>query len=183
MRPSIWILFLSIHLLSCGNRNTASVENETTDTLLTKEISFPPSLRRMQGGTFTDIASLEHDIQGKNKIVQIVDGSCMKCIINQLNKVDSTFANIMSDDDRMIFVLNVSKFDSINFMLNLQPAITARGILLWDNNYNFEKANRLFTADDNLRTFLTNRNNRIVQYGNPLFHSDLLSEYQHRLAQ
>lgn len=153
-----------------------------TDTLLTKTIFFPGSLKKLEGDHFKEIDSFRFEIEEKNKIVSIVDGVCMKCVIEQLNIIDSTFNSILPDDSGvMIFILNVSKADSAYFMLNLRPAIKAKGVILWDNNYDFERQNHLFTSNSNLRTFMTDGENKIIQYGNPVMHPDVISKYQEKL--
>ena len=68
------------------------------------------------------------------------------------------------------------------FMQNIQPFIKAKGIILWDNNYHFESRNKLFTPHINLRTFMINSDNRVVLFGNPLIHSDILHEYKKKLV-
>lgn len=153
--------------------------NNISDTLLTKTISFPNCLLKLNDTKFSKIDSFINTIKGKAKIVSIVDGNCMKCIINQLNYIDSLFNNILNDSDNLlIFVLNVSSSDSAYFMRNLEPAIKVKGTILWDNNYNFEKENKLFSPDENLRTFMVNKENKIVMYGNPVFNPDIIYEYK-----
>jgi hypothetical protein len=66
-------------------------------------------------------------------------------------------------------------------MHNIQPLINADGIVLWDDNYHFESQNKLFTQYRNLRTFMVNSNNKIIQYGNPIIHPEVLSQYKEKL--
>lgn len=173
--------FSLLVFFSCVNDEKKAV-NETSDTLLTKTISFPKSLIQLDGTKFQDIDSFITQNEGKTKIISIIDGTCMKCIINQMNEIDSTFGSILLDSDNiMLFILNVSKQDSTFFMRNLQPAINAKGIVLWDNNYNFERYNNLLTTNINLRTFMVDKHNKIVQYGNPLMHPEVIYEYMAKL--
>ena len=152
------------------------------DSLLAKTIVFPYSLRVLDGNVFHSFDRFLTIDEGKSKIISIIDGTCSACIINQMNKLDSVFSNILIDSDNiMVFVLNVSKQDSTFFMRNLQPSINAKGFILWDNNFNFERENNLFTPDINLRTFMVNPENRIIQYGNPLMHPDVIWEYKAKL--
>nr|MDA3779167.1 hypothetical protein [Bacteroidales bacterium] len=137
---------------------------------------------KLEGTRLFKTDSLIAEIEGKTKIISIIDGNCMKCIINELNKIDSTFNSILNDDDLLIFILNVNKYDSVFFMRNLQPAIKATGIILWDNSYNFEQQNNLLTYDKNLRTFMINRKNKIIQYGNPVMNPDVIFEYKKKLG-
>ena len=123
------------------------------------------------------------EIEDKTKIISIIDGNCMKCVVNQLNRIDSIFTSILpvNDDNRLIFILNVRKEDSAYFMRYLQPAIKTTGIILLDNNYSFERQNHLFTSNINLRTFMVNNENRIIQYGNPIMNPDVIFKYQEKL--
>lgn len=178
---SLLVFFVIIVFASCNYQDSINT-NITTDTLLTKTIIFPNSLLKLNGTQFQKTDSLICEIKDKTKIISIIDGNCMKCIVNQLNKIDSTFNSIMPGDDNLIiFILNVSKEDSVYFMRHLQPAIKATGIILWDNDFNFERQNHLFTPKVNLRTFMINNENKIIQYGNPIMNPDIIFEYQEKL--
>lgn len=175
------VFVVTIIFTSCNYQNSNNNKSDT-DTLLTKKIIFPNSLLKLDGTQFHKIDTFITEIKDKTKIISIIDGNCIKCIINQLNKIDSTFNNILYDSDNiLIFVLNVNTEDSVYFMRNMQPAINASGAILWDNNYNFERENKLFTPDVNLRTFMINSENKIVQYGNPIMHPEVIFEYQEKL--
>ena len=177
------VFVVIIIIASCKHQHSNSNSNNTTlDTLLAKTIIFPNNLLKLNGTQFQRTDSFISEIKDKTKVISIIDGNCMKCIINQLNKIDSTFNSIILDDDNLvIFILNVSTKDSVYFMRHLQPAIKATGIILWDNNYNFERQNNLFTPDVNLRTFMINKKNKIIQYGNPIMNPDVIFEYQEKL--
>lgn len=64
-------------------------------------------------------------------------------------------------------------------MHNLYPEIRVNGIILWDNNYNFERNNNLFSKDITLRTFIVNDTNKILHYGNPIIKKKTLNKYIH----
>ncbi|MGE0077540.1 MAG: hypothetical protein AB7S48_06745 [Bacteroidales bacterium] len=175
---------LGLGILSFNSCSNGKIDGSKTnaDSLLTKTITFPSNLTQLNGTSFQSIDSFLFNNDSKTKIVSIIDGTCAKCIINQMNKIDSTFGSILLDSDNiMVFILNVSQHDSAYFMRNLQPIINANGIILWDNNYNFERYNKLLTTDINLRTFMVNKENKIVQYGNPLMHPDAIWEYKAKL--
>lgn len=78
----------------------------------------------------------------------------------------------------MVFVLNVNSKDSTSFMSFLNPEINTKGLILWDNNFSFETSNELLTPVLNQRTFLVNRNNKIVVIGNPLLNPRVLKQYK-----
>ena len=158
-------------------------KSEVSDTLLGRHIVFPSSLFQLQADELIPVDEVLKDIEGKTKIVSIIDGDCMKCIISNMNVQDSLFHTIILDSDQqMIFILNVRPADSSYFMRNLQPAIRVQGIVLWDNDFNFEAVNALFTPDVNLRTFMVNSSDSLVMYGNPLINPDLLQEYMSNLG-
>lgn len=175
------VFFTIIILTSCKYLHKNNNNIITSDTLLTKTISFPNSLLILDGNQFQKIDSFIFKTEDKTKVISIMDGNCPKCIVNQLNNIDSIFNGILHDDDFLIFILNVNKQDSVFFMCNLQPAIKATGVILWDSNYNFERQNNLFTPNANLRTFMVNKKNRIIQYGNPVMKPDVIFEYIERL--
>ena len=177
-----FVFFVIIILTSCSSKLKKNNNSITSDTLLTKTIFFPNSLLKLHGTQFQKIDSFILRIENKTKIISIIDGTCMSCIINLLNTTDSAFKSIiLKDNTLLVFILNVSKRDSAFFMRNLQPAIKVGGIILWDNNYNFERQNNLFTSDVNLRTFMVNKKNRIIQYGNPIMKPDVIFEYKEKL--
>jgi hypothetical protein len=68
-------------------------------------------------------------------------------------------------------------------MRNFQSYIKATGAVLWDNNFNFERENKLFTPDQSLRTFMVDKDNRIIIYGNPLMDPKLLAAYKEKIEQ
>lgn len=180
---SPFILFVCFIVLVSSSCNYQSRNNNSTiDTLLTKTIIFPNSLLKLNGVQFQKIDSFLYEIEDKMKIISIIDAGCMECIMNQLNKIDSTFNSIMfGDESVLIFILNCSREDSIFFMNNLQPAIKAKGTILWDTDFYFEKQNHLFTSSINSRTFMLNNENEIIQYGNPILKPDIIIEYQEKL--
>lgn len=173
---------IAILFSTCTSVKQDSAQN-SKDTLIGKAVTFPPQLLRMDGLGFSDLETFTAESKNKIKMISIIDGTCAACIINQMNGLDSVFNAIIRDRDLVVvFILNVSRNDSSYFMLNMQPAIKAKGIVLWDNSYSFERQNKLFTPDMNLRTFMVNRENRIIQYGNPLMHPDVIWEYKAKLA-
>lgn len=177
---AIFIALLTITISSCNYFRPNTVER-LTDTLLAKTITFPKQLLHLKGDHFYGIDSLLGSIEGKSKVVSIVDGTCPACIDGQLNRIDSIFRQFKPNHDvQLVFILNVSSLDSAYFMRNFQSFIKSTGAVLWDNNYHFETVNQLFAPDQYLRTFMVNGNNRIVLYGNPLMNPKLLDEYKKR---
>ncbi len=157
-------------------------KNSRTDSLSSKVISFPKELFILENSQLRQSDSLIHQLNNKLKIISIIDGNCVKCIIKQLNKIDSIFNSILSHKNGVyITVLNVSKQDSAYFMFNIQPLIKAKGIVFWDGNHFFESSNKLITSHVNQRTFMVDSTNRIIQYGNPVIHPEVLEEYRCKL--
>jgi hypothetical protein len=181
------ILFGTLLLfLSCKNSvdSHSNFVNDKIDTLLAKTIFLPENLIQLSSDGHYRADSFRVELAGKKSIISIIDGTCMKCVIDQLNALDSLFNAMQPEtDSQMIFILNVKKADSLYFTLNLMPAIKAKNIILWDNDYHFENRNKLFTPHAYLRTFLTNSEGRIIQYGNPLINQNLVSVYQEKLKE
>lgn len=155
------------------------------DTLLTRQISFPKSLNPINNQAAYSLDSFLHVVNNKPKIVSIIDGNCSACIINFLNGFDLLVGSLLPDDSNveLVFILNVSPSDSSYFMRNMHPEINTRGKILWDNNFNFERENKLFTPDQSLRTFMVDKDNRIIIYGNPLMEPKLLATYKEKIEQ
>lgn len=168
----ISIIFLFL-LFSCKEK----------DEWIGKEIIFPSTLQELQGRECISLKEFRGKVEGKKKIVSIIDATCIKCIIGQLNKIDSLFHPLVSKDTTavMVFILNVDSADSSNFMISMQPEIRAKGFLLWDNAYHFETENNILTEKVNRRTFLLDEQNNIKIVGNPLFKEGLLEEYEANL--
>lgn len=168
---------------SCISNRSELTDHQSSDTLLLKVVHFPNNLKELRDGQLYDIEEILYHLEDKRKIVSIIDANCMKCVINQLNVLDSIFENIIIADDVMIFILNIKPIDSAFFVNNLLPAIDASGYLLWDNDYIFERENKLLTSEVNFRTFLLDNSNTIVLYGNPILYPDVIHEYQMKLKQ
>lgn len=173
------IIPIALLLLACGGVAQRNSCGETvSDTLLGKHVVFPNNLLLLSNASLTPAHEYMTSIEGKAKIVSIIDGDCMKCIVTNMNVLDSLFRTvILGSDQQMVFILNVSPTDSAYFMRNLQPTIRVQGLVLWDSCYSFETANELFTSDINQRTFMLSPSDSIVMYGNPLFNPNLLHEY------
>lgn len=167
------VLFFSCNKLS--KKNTPML----TDTMLAKKIMFPAELKILKAGEFQDT---NQNLKNVNhlRIISIVDGACMKCIINQLNYTDIAFNSFTRKDKDLIFILNVSSNDSSFFMNNLYPSIETESLILWDNNFNFERTNKLFTSNFNLRTFMIDSNNQIIHYGNPVMNPEEINTYKQK---
>lgn len=178
MKKKVLMLMLTalIVLLSCNsNKNTAG------DIIYKgKNIVFPKNTYVLRN-RYT-VKNNEHfldSISHKYKILSIVDATCASCIIDRMNYLDSLFNTIIHyDNTEIIFVLNVNKKDSSNFMRNLYDLIQINGNLLWDTNFNFERENKLFSDDKNHRTFLINSSNKVELYGDPLINQQILQEYE-----
>ncbi len=140
-------------------------------------VQFNVGLRLLSNGMLVSVDSVLSTYKGKKKIVSIVDGICMKCVINDLNQADEVFQQITASK-KVIYILNVTSADSAYFIANLEPLIKVKGHILWDDSYSFENTNGLLSSDKNLRTFLLDEQNNIKLIGNPLYNPDLVERYK-----
>lgn len=161
-------------------KNKKIVEND--DPWLSKEIEFPPALLQLVGERIFDIDTTSSLFDSRPKVVSIIDATCSKCILTQMNRLDSIFAELLDAGDR-VFVLNVPREDSAYFMYHFQPLINIGGHIIWDSNYYFESANEIFSSNPHRRIFLIDYQNRIVQMGNPLMNKEVMKEYQKSIEQ
>ncbi|TAJ11013.1 hypothetical protein DMA11_18425 [Marinilabiliaceae bacterium JC017] len=84
-----------------------------------KTISFPVSLKQLEVGKLNPIDSFLRESANRSKIISIVDGDCVKCIVNHLNALDSVFNSlIIPNTQQVVFVLNVSRKDSAFFYVS-----------------------------------------------------------------
>ncbi|MCH7411055.1 hypothetical protein MM239_16740 [Belliella sp. DSM 111904] len=143
-------------------------------------VNFNQGLKLLIRGKLYDPDSILDQFIHKKKIVSIVDGVCMKCVINDLNQADLMFREITKENTlaQTIYVLNVPPADSAYFLRHFEPSIDVKGLILWDHGYTFENTNDLLTADRNLRTFLLDENNFIKFFGHPLYNSKLIEKYK-----
>lgn len=143
-------------------------------------VNFNQGLRSLKSGKLYDPDTILTQFMHKKKIVSIVDGVCMKCVINDLNQADLLLREITEENTlaQTIYILNVPPADSVYFLRHFEPAIDVQGIILWDNGYTFENTNDLPTADRNLRTFLLGTKNRIKFFGHPLYNPKLIEKYK-----
>lgn len=175
----IILFILPVYFSSCKKPYKNNITKE--DTLYSKIISIPNNLYLFEGNNLKNADSIIKVIKDKIKVISIVDGNCIKCVIDQINRVDSIFKKILPYDAYMVFILNVKREDSAYFIYNYSPEINVSGVILWDNNYNFERYNRLFTPDIHKRTFMVDKNNRIIEYGNPAINSKIIYRYLEKL--
>lgn len=167
-------------LISCKDFKKSTGGNK----MLVKKIAFPKDLLVLRNDTLSNCDSILDSSVGVPKIISIVDANCVKCIVNHMNALDSVFQEIVSNRNaKMYFILNVNDGDSAYFMRNLSSYINTKFPVLWDNNYNFERCNNLFTPDRNLRTFLTNDQDQIIQYGNPILDPGVIDLYKDKLLE
>jgi len=103
-------LVVLLCLSSCRYNTAVNESKNSADSLLLKTIHFPNSLVELKGNEFGKIDSFISSVDNKNKLISIVDGSCMSCVINHLNVLDSVFNSIVSGRDyvfkKHIFTMN-----------------------------------------------------------------------------
>lgn len=188
-RLSIFIFIVPLFcILSCSqNKKSKNIQNDTTaynsnglDSLINKKIFFPNHLTVLKDHQFYPSGDFYSSIKNKFKIVSIFDAECGTCIIN-LNRMDSIFhRHDMGTGVELIFILNVS--DSVYFKKLLSPLLKAKSVVLWDaKDHSFERTNNILLPDNNLRTFMINRENRIILIGNPLFQKGMEQKYWDKL--
>ncbi len=107
------VFVIIIIITSCKYQDNNTTNNISTDNLLKKTIVFPNSLLKLDGTQFQKIDSFISEIEDHAKIISIIDGSCIKCIVYQLNRIDSIFNCILPpvDDNILIFILNTDFHD------------------------------------------------------------------------
>ncbi|MCH7402746.1 hypothetical protein ACFOUP_05480 [Belliella kenyensis] len=175
----VLFLVLGFAMLACKRQNDKDTNSVSED----RSVEFNESLLLMINGKLYDPDSVLINTIHKKKIVSIVDGVCMKCVINDLNQADLMFREITKENTlaQTIYVLNVPPADSAYFLRHFEPSIDVKGLMLWDHGYTFENTNDLLTADRNLRTFLLDENNFIKFFGHPLYNSKLIEKYKSEL--
>lgn len=172
------LCFILSFSTSCSKK-----KEKQTDEWVGKQIYFPGTLYELKDKNCYPLEAFKEKTVNKKKVVSIIDATCKKCIIYQLNRIDSLFTTLLNENTAMVFVLNINKADSAYFISNLYPDIKANGLLLWDNAYHFETDNDIFTEKASRRTFLLDENNVILQVGNPLFEPQLLDSYKKLFSQ
>ena len=174
MKGRFYIAFIMIVLFSSCSKQKINDAPEDVNT-----VTFKNNLRQLSNGVLYESDSVLELLNGRKKIVSIVDGVCMKCVINDLNYADEVFQEIIGSNNlnKVVYILNVPSADSLYFLKHFEPSINVKGIVLWDNSYSFEKLNGLLTADKSYRTFLIDENNQIKLAGSPLYDSELMSNY------
>lgn len=171
--------------VACNRLSSAdSRKMNAADSMYTKEIHFPNTLAVLEDEQISSLSGFSQFNQGKKKLISIIDVTCASCILSELNPLDSLFWREFDHTSiEMIFVLNIPRRDSIYFSLNFRKNINARSLLVWDSNFDFERANNLFSPYRDLRTFMIDEKNRLIVFGNPLYDRNLLDEYKRRAGQ
>lgn len=177
MNRSLGLLIcMAFVFCSCKTEKKGSRNEEISQ----KNISYPSNLKLLSNGTLLEIDSAIRFLEGKLKIISVVDGVCMKCVINDLNETDKVFQEIISvnDNSTVVYILNVTPADSAFFRKNFEHLIDVNGMIFWDNSFEFERTNGLLSPNKKNRTFILDDRNQIVLLGNPLFDMDKMEEYQ-----
>lgn len=183
---SALFLFVSIFfigILSFTIYKKAKENIEPATNWIGKKIYFSEELKLLEDRNLYSLDCFKEISVSKNKIISIIDASCSKCILGQLNKIDSLFAGIVNGDSNteLVFVLNVDDNDFKSFMVALYPLIISNAPILCDNYFRFETENDILTPNLSERTFLINRENKIILVGNPLFYPDIIEEYKKKI--
>lgn len=147
---------------------------------LNKTIVFPQSLLVLDDYKFYSSDVFLGEVNTRPIVISIVDASCMKCVVTNINITDSIFYNAFKVNEvvaDLVFVLNISKGDSALFLSNIYPNLKVKGTILWDNSFQFETVNNLFTSEMSDRTLLVDANDRVRLVGSPLYNSGILEEY------
>ncbi|QKG80684.1 hypothetical protein [Tenuifilum thalassicum] len=175
------LLIISI-FLSCtrSNQNKNKYQNyqtEEADTIIGKSISFPKALKNIKNGSITQADSIIDILNNSECIVSIIDATCLKCIYFRLNLLDSIFRVNLPPNIERVFVINIENRAVPYFLREMYPAINAKGTLLLDTAYVFEKSNRILSPNENHRIFFIDSNGKIAQYGDPLIDQSILYKY------
>lgn len=181
----IWILVVVMIIQSCSESKHQDdlKADQPINAWIGKKIIFPDKLKLLEDSIFYPVNTFVNANRNKRKIISIVDGSCSKCILGQLNKIDSVLSLLIKGDTNTVatLVLNVDSQDSASFMIALYPLIKAKNPILWDGNFSFESENDIFTQFPEQRTFMTDDNSHIVLIGNPLYSEEVKELYKRYL--
>lgn len=169
--------------ISCKDQTESNEIRKIIAQQMGKEITFPTKLRELRNSEFNSLDSLKKEIKNKIKIISIIDATCVKCIYNNMNKLDSLINNSFEPNTNLvkIFILNFPQQDSARFLSDLYPLISSNAYLLWDRDYSFERENDILTDKAGLRTFLLDRSNKITTIGSPLYYPKILEVYKEQV--
>lgn len=183
MRVSILLVIVGSLMAGCKPAtNPKARDHSPTDTMLGKPVAFPQGIAAISHADLRNPDSLLDDIALTPYVVAIVDANCPKCIVYHLNALDSLLCNSLPEHVKRVYVLNIHPLAVRFFFRELYPEIRVRdGVLLADTSYLFERANRLRTADPNLRVFMAIEG-RIAAYGDPLYHPQGAGQYINALG-
>jgi hypothetical protein len=175
---SILIILVGLSFFSCENNE--KIKNNVKMEKLVWDLN----LFHLQKENLNAADSIIKSINKRKKIISIIDGICMKCVVYDLNETDKHLQKITNNNTlaQVVYILNVNNTDSIYFLKNLQPHINVKGIILWDNAFKFEKTNQLLTSDKNKRTILVDENNFIKIKGNPFTIKSINKQYIEELT-
>jgi len=171
-------LFVLAIFFSCTNTSSTSNRcSEEPDTLIGKPIHFPRTLLQVKNGGLVNADSAINIVEGSSYMVSIIDATCVKCIYYRLNLLDSLFRTNLSPEVGKVFVINIEGRAIPYFFRELYPAINAKGILLLDTAFDFERGNSILSSNINHRTFMVDYHGKIKLYGDPLYRPQCLDQY------
>jgi hypothetical protein len=104
------------------------------------------------------------------KIVNIINGECGKCMsyLKEWKRIIDKYKTI---NIKFIFIVNTS--DTAYFNKFIYPEINLQIPFYIDMEKKFVKTNNLDYPDDRIKTFLLDKNNKIIFMGNPTWSREI----------
>lgn len=165
---------LSLQFMSCNentqNRQKLIVTENIITELKGKQIFIPDSVAFI----YKDSIYKTNILNAKNKkftIISIINGDCNICV-ESLQKWKDDFIDEL-DTGKVAYNFYISTEKTYNFMIAIYPQINLDLPLILDTSEYFIRQNKLDKYDDRFRTFLLDKDNKIILTGNPIHNAKI----------
>jgi hypothetical protein len=169
----LFIFLALIAVISCSNTDRQSAEIRE---LSGRQISFPSGYTTLPYSRLRDVDSL---LKTDLKVVSYIDDlPCTSCGLKMLRSWIETINEINKD---LTYIIVIHTKEN-NFFSDYVDSLCSKTIILNYDSYKFGEINKLNVMARN-KTFLIDKNNRIVLIGEPFNHEKMFLLYQRTIKQ
>lgn len=168
------IILCSYSCIKKSNINE-SRNSDTEKNLIHRYVYFPDSIH-VYRNTKINVYKSEEYLSSPFKLFVYIDGDC-SCSIMQFDKWMTYIEEIYSNNKNVLIIFIVS---TIRPSVTINPLTIkqskANFLIIWDKDHYISSKNRL-PNDPNYRTFLLDKENKILLYGCPIFNEKIKEFY------
>ena len=165
--------FLVFFLFSCSEKSEKNILKSLIEKNIGVELSIPKKLKMYRPFSNYNVDSLS---ASNLKIYSLVDASCATCVDNIIK-----WNNIIDYNEYHVSVVlictSTDNFELIKHLCETQQIKTFPFPFFFDYKNDFLKQNPFMKEHKHMETILTDRNNKIILFGNPIYSKKIKELY------